>query len=46
MRRKRSHITDEIMSDYYRELRWKERLGNIKKEEQDKKIEKNINNTR
>ena len=38
-----SKIADEIMRDYFRELRWKQR---IKEREEQKKEEKCINDTR
>jgi len=47
MRKIRSQIADEIMREYFRKLRWQERIGELKKaEEQDKKENEDINNTR
>ena len=47
MRKIRSKIADEIMRDYFRKLRWQERIEELKKaEEQDKKENEDINNTR
>ena len=47
MRKIRSQIADEIMRDYFRKLRWQERMEELKKaEEQDKKENKDINYTR
>lgn len=47
MRKIRSQIADEIMRDYFRKLRWQERLEELKKaEEENKKINEDINYTR
>ena len=47
MRKIRSQIADEIMRDYFRKLRWQERIEELKKaEEQDKKENEDINYTR
>lgn len=47
MRKRRSEIADEIMRDYYREQRWKERIAEMQKEKEQKEKElQDINNTR
>lgn len=47
MRKIRSQIADEIMRDYFRKLRWQERIEELKKaEKQDKKENEDINYTR
>lgn len=47
MRKRKSVIVDEIMRDYYRELRWKERIAKMKEQQEEIKNEKHdINETR
>lgn len=47
MRKRRSEIADEIMRDYYREQRWKQRIAEMQKEKEENQQElQDINNTR
>lgn len=47
MRKRRSEIADEIMRDYYREQRWKQRIAEMQKEKEENRQElQDINNTR
>lgn len=42
MRKRRSEIADEIMRDYYREQRWKQRIAEMKAEKEQKEKEKTL----
>lgn len=44
MPKRRSIIVDEIMRDYYRDLKWKNKVAKMKEEKEKK--EQDINNTR
>jgi len=42
MRKRRSEIADEIMRDYYREQRWKQRIAEMKAEKEQEEKEKTL----
>lgn len=40
MRKRRSQVADEIMRDYFRDLRWKQRIEEIKQQKEEQEREK------
>ena len=42
MRKRRSEIADEIVREYYRELRWKQRIAEMEQKKEQEEKEKTL----